>query len=624
MIRLLPKLIVSCLWIFCCTVFAGSSIASGDEAPTFTTRHWVLDHLTEAGFTPALPDQYRGPQSKKRVQEMWYGDSAGRRHPWRRRVVTREKARALRDMRDALVISAGTTATFPLRGCSGGRLVFEAIALHKKRGERPMEVTLHRGEDELWRRTLTGRHVDRIQSWPETTTLPMGVGDAPLILTTGGEPGRDFLAWANPRLECPVPATGAQSLNVIYIVVDALRSDVVGQNRRWEGPSISPNIDRLEASGATFPLGFSNGNTTLLSMNTMLFGAHPRALGFLVTYWNKVDRRPLFYERRPPYLTRLLRGHGYMTWGATHDHLYFPAYKWGVDPGFDGLQDCGRDPEDATILTDVSIRFMEAHRERPFLLELNLLAPHQPYKAPEEVLAQVSETLKGIKDLPAPVTYLAEVAWADRHVGKIIDALDRLGLRGNTMVILTADHGEVFDRAHACRDRVSSKTCHQSHGLTWYDEEINVPIIISLPGTVKPGVRTDIAQHVDLPPTVLALLGHPVPEIMTGRSLAPSLTEMVSLPDVPVYTESWVSRAWRTRDWKLIHHTRKDTICPTVAKKICRDGARWFELFDLSADPRERKDVSRKHPKIVEDLAKKIEAFRMELYERSGGEGPNP
>jgi len=593
------------------------------DAPGHQVRHWLLDHLDEATFVPALPDTYDGPRSKKRIQEMWHGDPAGNRHPWRRRVVIREKARALQDMRDALVIPAGTVATLPLPACEGGRLVFAAAALHKKKGERPVEVVLRHGDAELWRETLAGRHLDRPGLWPDEIRLSLPPEGGHLELTVGGEPGRDVLAWGNPRLECM--DTGAPPLNVIYIVVDALRSDVVGVNRRWEGPSISPHIDALEAAGATFPLGFSNGNTTLLSMNTMLFGAHPRALGFLVTYWNKKDRRPLFYAKQPPFLTRLLRGHGYITYGAVHDHLYFPAYKWGVDPGFDVLHDSGRDPEDAPILTDLSVAFMEAHRDQPFLLELNLLAPHQPYKAPKDVLAEVTETLKGVKDLPAPVSYLAEVAWADRHVGQLMDALERIGLRDRTVVVLTADHGEVFDRAHACKDRMSGKSCHQSHGLTWYDEEINVPIMVSLPGTVPAGqVREDMAQHVDLPVTLLTLLGIEVPEIMTGRDLGPALRGGPRMEDVPVYTESWVSRAWRTRDWKLIHHTRKDTICPTVAKRICRDNGTWFELFDLQADPRERKDVSKKHPKVVEELKAKIEAFRMELYEMSGGEGPNP
>ncbi|MFH1529897.1 MAG: sulfatase-like hydrolase/transferase [Pseudomonadota bacterium] len=607
------------------TLLCAAPPAEAVEGTHYRVERWVLDHLADATFTPALPDEYKGPRSPQLIQEMWHGDPAGRRHPWRRRVVLRERARALRDMRDALLLPAGTSATLPQPGCPGGRLVFTAVALHGTTGERPVEVTLRRGDHELWRHTLTGQRVDRSGVWPPETILPIGDGDAPLILTVGGETDKDVLAWANPRQECPLSEGATRPLNVIYVVVDALRSDVVGGNRRWGGPSISPNIDRLEASGATFPRGFSNGNTTLLSMNTMLLGAHPRAVGFLTTWWAKVDRRPLFYARRPPYLTRLLRSHGSLTWGATHDHLYFPGYKWGVDPGFDGLQDSGRDPEDATILTDLSIEFMEAHRDRPFLLELNLLAPHQPYKAPKEVLQGVTAALAGVEDLPAPLGYLAEVAWADLHVGKLLDALDRLGLRERTLVILTADHGEIFDRAHACKDWVSGKSCHQSHGLTWYDEEINVPIMLSLPGVIPAGsVREDIAQHVDLAPTVLDLLGVPAPGAMTGRSLAAALKGGPRLPDVPVYAESWVSRIWRTRDWKLILHTRKDTICPTVARDVCNKSGRWFELFDLRTDPRERKDVSKGHPEIVEEFSKKIEAFRMELYQKSGGEGPNP
>jgi len=604
-----------------CAVCALPAALSAEDTPTYAVRHWVLDHLADATFTPPLPDEYQGLTSKRAVQEMWYGDAEGRRHPWRRRLVIQEKKRALRDMRDALILPGGTTATLPLPRCDGGRLVFSVAAFHKRRDSKNLGITLKDGLEVLWKADLEVRNISRHETWPADVVVPLAATGGDLTLAVGRYPKQGYVAWANPRLECPAKAG---PVNVIYIVVDALRSDVVGTNRRWEGPSISPHIDRLDAAGATFPAGFSNGNTTLLSMNTMLFGAHPRALGFLMTYWNKVDRRPLFYAMRPPYLTRLLRDHGYMTHGATHDHLYFPAYKWGVDPGFEVLQDSGRDPEDATILTDLSIAFMEAHHDRPFLLELNLLAPHQPYKPPKEVLEEVTETLKGVKDLPAPVAYLAEVAWADRHVGKLMEALTRLGLRKKTLVILTADHGEVFDRAHACRDWVSGKSCHQSHGLTWYDEEINVPVMVSLPGVIPAAVREDIAQHVDLPPTILDLLGLPIPAAMTGRSLLPALKGGPRLPDVPVYSESWVSRAWRTRDWKLIHHTRKDTICPTVAKKVCRRDGRWFELFDLRADPRERKDVSREHPDVVKDLAKKIEAFRMELYKKSGGEGPNP
>ena len=604
-----------------CAVCAAPAAAGAEDAPSYAVRHWVLDHLADAAFAPPLPDEYRGPASKRAIQEMWYGDAEGRRHPWRRRVVIKEKHRALRDMRDALILPGGTVATLPLPRCDGGRLVFTVAAFQKSKDSGSLGVTLKDGEEVLWKADLEVRKLSRHGVWPADVEVPLAATGGALTLAVGGDPKQGHVAWANPRVECPAKAG---PVNVIYIVVDALRSDVVGTNRRWEGPSISPHIDRLEAAGAIFPAGFSNGNTTLLSMNTMLFGAHPRALGFLTTYWNKVDRRPLFYAKRPPYLTRLLRDHGYMTHGATHDHLYFPAYKWGVDPGFEVLQDSGRDPEDATILTELSIAFMEAHHDRPFLLELNLLAPHQPYKAPKEVLEEVTDTLKDMKDLPAPVAYLAEVAWADRHVGKLMEALDRLGLRKNTLVILTADHGEVFDRAHACRDWVSGKSCRQSHGLTWYDEEINVPIMVSLPGVIPAAVREDIAQHVDLPPTILDLLGLPISEAMTGRSLLPALKGGPRLPDVPVYSESWVSRAWRTRNWKLIHHIRKDTICPSVAKKVCRRDGRWFELFDLRTDPRERKDVSREHPDVVKELAKLIEDFRIELYEKSGGEGPNP
>ena len=382
-------------------------------------------------------------------------------------------------------------------------------------------------------------------------------------------------------------------------------------------------MDALEASGTSFVNGFSNGNTTLLSMNAMLLGTHPRALGFLTLWWSGKDRRRQFYERQPPFLTRVLHINGYRSFGAVHNHLFFPGYKYAVDPGFDVLQDCGRDTTDHPLLTKAAIDFMEANRDRRFLVQVNLIAPHQPYSPPKESLEVAKKASKGRKTIPSD-NYLGEVHWADVHVGLLMEALERLGLKHNTLVILTADHGEVMDSKHDCYSERDQHHCLQLHGLTLYDEEINVPMMFSLPGIVLPGFTPpDLVQHVDIVPTVLDLLGIPQPDEMTGRSIVPILTTGISMEEVPVYSERWLARSIRTSQYHLILHTRKDDICPTVAKKVCKSGE-WVELYDVIEDPLERNEISKDHPDVVEKLKQLVIDTREFLYQKSGGEGPNP
>ena len=613
------------IWIFCLAFTAGTP---GKAQEVSSPR--IYSQALLAGLDKAVigTGKFKEPSFSRYYQPFFHTLAGETNAGFHRRVILHHKKEAVRDMREALALPVAAVARFEVETGVASTLSFTLLAFHTGGQERELTASIAcgggAGASPLWEQTATSRVLTRIQDWPERVevTLPEG-GCTSLSFTTStqGKSKGLFAAFANPRLEAPLADGAGPGYNVLFIVVDALRSDVVGVHRT-EFSSVSPAIDGLEQSGTTFPDGFANGNTTLLSMNIMLLGTHPRALSYLALKWAGTDRRPLFYGRKPPYLTRLLRRAGYITFGATHNHLYFPGYKFGVDPGFDILQDSGRDGEDHPILTRRTIEFMRANRDRRFLAQVNLIAPHQPYKPPPECLETARAAVKGHKTM-IDTRYLGEVCWADKHVGLLMDALEELGLKDNTLVVLTADHGEVMDYAHDCPRNRDGHRCRHLHGLTLYNEEINVPIMFALPGVVRPGVSKTVAQHVDIVPTILELVGVDEDPRMTGRSLVASLRDGVAQEEVPVYAERWLARAVRFGGYKLIHHTKKDDICPKIAEDRCHQRT-WNELYDIVADPQERRELSKKLPAKVEEIRALMEQMRADFYEKSGGEGPNP
>jgi len=607
------------------TAGTSSTSASVKSVERLRTTH-LLDLLPKARLDIAGGSKASMPADGKHLQPFWFSPGLAEQKKFHRRVILNYPDEALRDMREALVIPVGSKVTLPVEEPAGGTLAAVHLVAHS--GGKPRAVT--------WRYTCSGDGrkaeigtldtdsvgLDKAREWPAETRFEFPHWCRELRLEVTAADGKGLYAvWQDPRLERPFASMENHGYNVVFIVVDALRSDVVGVHNQ-EFPSISPAIDALEKSGTTFPQGFANGNTTLLSMNTLLLGAHPRAMGFLTLYWAGQDRRPNFYQSRPTYVTRILHEAGYVTFGATHNHLYFPGYKFGADPAFDVLQDSGRETTDHPILVRRALEFMEANRDRRFLVQVNLIAPHQPYAPPKECLDQVKVVLGDKKPL-ADIRYLGEVCWVDRHVDLLVKGLADLGLDEETVVVLTSDHGEVMDTAHDCYSARDQHRSFHLHGVTLYDEELNVPILFSLPGLIKTQVSEVVAEHVDIVPTLLDLLGLPVDSRMTGRSLKPALVDGITMPDDGAFAERWTTRTYREGGFKMLLHTAKDDICPTVAAKVCKEGE-WVELYNVAKDPRERHEISRQNPDKVKEFREKIKLWRQTLWEKGGKVGPNP
>ena len=144
---------------------------------------------------------------------------------------------------------------------------------------------------------------------------------------------------------------------------------------------------------------------------------------------------------------------------------------------------------------------------RPFYLWVHLYDPHQPYEPPEEYRRK------------APTPYAGEVMYADAQVGRLLDALDALGLRKTTAVVPALDHGESLGE-HG----------EPTHGIFLYGATLDVPLIIAPPPGASIGAPAlpmagrrvrGVARLVDVAPTVLDLVGLPVPSGLDGVSLLP-------------------------------------------------------------------------------------------------------
>lgn len=206
-------------------------------------------------------------------------------------------------------------------------------------------------------------------------------------------------------------------------------------------------------------------------------------------------------------------------------------------------EDAPIDLRQTAWLAEEAIRFMREHKdaEQPWMLSVNCYDPHPPYDAPIDLVNKYME-----RDLPAPVcneddlerdkrlgkfffqskarpiddqlrrnkaSYYGMIEVVDRHFGQILDALDELGLRENTLVIFNSDHGEMLS----------------DHGLThkgcrFYEGIIHVPLIISMPGTIQQNVQYNgLAELTDIVPTIAELCGIKA-EDAHGHSLMPILT----------------------------------------------------------------------------------------------------
>jgi arylsulfatase len=418
--------------------------------------------------------------------------------------------------------------------------------------------------------------------------------------------------------------------NLVLVVIDTLRADHLGHAgyRR----ATSPFLDRLAAEGVVFENALSNSSFTRESVAALLTGHLPSRSGS--AGWHAAP------PQDGPHLGALLRGAGYRS-AFLSNTLMLRAP--GFTRGFDEVQHLPRRWDVSGAGPQLSRRAGEFVRgaPRPFLLYLHYLDPHAPYEPDPEDLARVAGQAPGagldlyrdvLPRLPSLLgegfgpgearfeelvaRYDAEILGTDAALALLFDQLGAAGALERTLVVVTADHGEEF-LEHGFLD----------HGWTLHQESIHVPLLFWAPGALAPARVTERVSHVDVLPSLLALLGVAAPEGEQGGvfdgvplfdpepPLRPHARERAHVAELLVARRQ-VLRAALLGDWKYVAAWRSleperrlegQRADPPPAAEL-RGPPRREALYHLGEDPGETRDRLADAPEMGTRLRKALAA----------------
>ena len=371
---------------------------------------------------------------------------------------------------------------------------------------------------------------------------------------------------------------GANKPNLILISVDTLRQDhlsIYGYHR-----NTSPNIDRLLQSGVWFTNAHTNVPLTNPSFCSMMTSRYPHEIG--------ATRNGIPMIREAETLAEILKRHGYTT-VAFLSNWPLKAHLSNLDQGFDIYDDnfnkkrwiFFNSERDARGVTEQAVKWLEENLKEPFFFWAHYSEPHAPYLFHKGFI---------FKDPNAPKTdqqqridaYDSEIAYADHYIGVLLDKINELGLRKNSLIFFVADHGESLGE-HG----------YVGHGRYLYEPSMRIPFGLSGPG-IPVGVRIDAqVELLDLAPTFLGYAGIEPGKEMRGRNLIPYIKGEKSWEKhYIVYFETYPG-AIRGEGMEKLANLKKPIWVGLKLDELkvlySVTNSRW-EMYNLAYDPKELKN----------------------------------
>lgn len=433
--------------------------------------------------------------------------------------------------------------------------------------------------------------------------------------------------------------------NLVLITIDSLRADRIGSQRG--GHQLTPCIDRLASEGTRFTNAIATSSHTKDSFPGMFSSVLPSIQG---SHHVDCSYEPLAvilsnagYETAGYHSTPMMASYDYdagfgvfkdlaetSTEGSSSNDLLELVPSIFLDPlhrlfkryaptdGIDAVD--SRAP--AEEISEAAIEYLDSYTE-PFFLFVHYMDAHTPYWPPREYIdrhadaiserrvRELNETLLENKDSihgdPDSISdrdlkhvralYDASVRYVDACVNQLIEAMSNRGLLDDTIVVLTADHGEEF-REHG----------GFFHGQKLYEELVRVPLLYWGPGIPEMTVDTQVS-HLGLMPTILDHLGYEIPETSMGSSYA-SLFRRKEGGNEFALSETVMKRLGQ--DAGRVIACRHDSGLKLIFnERVPEWGTDQWELYDLDEDPQEQSNLFEdKHGGIVSQMKEKIAELR--------------
>ncbi len=356
-------------------------------------------------------------------------------------------------------------------------------------------------------------------------------------------------------------------LNILIVTIDTLRADHLG----CYGYSKieTPNLDRLARSGVLFENAFSQVPITPPSHASIFTGTYPmvhqvRSLG------------GFSLDSSHPTIATILQQKGWQT--AAFVGSTAVARATGLNQGFQTYDDRMTEPgmngnpsqRRAGRVVDRALEWLgQQSGQTPFFLWVHVFDPHTPYDPPSPFKEKYTDHL-----------YDGEIAYTDRELGRLFEAVEQKAPPDQTVLVVLSDHGESL-----------AEHGEYSHGVFIYDSTLRIPWIMTGPG-IRTGQRIkEQARTIDLLPTLMDLMGGETPAQCQGVSLVPAFsggrirtTYSYAESLLPKIDMGWTElRGMRTDKWKYIRAPRS-------------------ELYDLESDPKETINVIQRYPAEAEKL----------------------
>ncbi len=382
------------------------------------------------------------------------------------------------------------------------------------------------------------------------------------------------------RLHRETPA----DMNLVLITVDTMRWDL---HYAGNPHALSDSLDRLATESVVFDHAYALSSYTGRAIGPLMAGRYPtecaRDSEHFVAYPNNNN----------VFLAERLRDAGFATFGAA-SHFYFEP-RFGLTQGmttWDMQAAPSSDAQENTsadaAVCDRALALLRTHEHDTgrFFEWVHFFDPHKQY-VPHPEFASFGSGERA--------RYDAEVAWSDRQVGRMLEALATMPFANRTIVVVTADHGEAFGE-HGMG----------YHGVELWEELVRVPWIVRVPGVAPHHVAVARSQ-IDMVPTLMELLRLPQPErgaadAFSGISLVPDLLGEPP-PERPIYMElpegpfNSLRRAVVDHGWKLLER-----------------GSGRYELYDLAHDPGEHNDLAHSNAAELSRMRGVMETVRASLH----------